>query len=35
MLMKPEFSGWILKKVLISNFMKIHPVGTELFHVDG
>jgi hypothetical protein len=23
------------RKMLISNFMEIHPVGAELFHVDG
>jgi len=32
--MKFEFSDRFLK-TLISNLMKIHPVGAELFHVDG
>jgi hypothetical protein len=31
--MKLEFSEQIfLKNIEISNFMKIHPVGAELFH---
>jgi len=33
--MKLEFSRQILKNTDISNFMKIHPVGTELFLADG
>ena len=34
-LMKLEFSQQIFKKnTQISNFMKICPVGAELFHVD-
>jgi hypothetical protein len=31
--MKLEFSRQFFEKY--SNFVKIHPVGTELFHVDG
>jgi len=31
--MKLEFSRQIFEKY--SNFMKIHSVGVELFHVDG
>ena len=27
--------GYLKKKLKISNFMKIHPVGAELFHADG
>ena len=23
------------QKILLSNFMKSHPVGAKLFHVDG
>jgi len=35
-LMKLEFFRQIFKKIpQISNFMKIHPVGAELFHADG
>jgi len=35
-LMTLEFSQHIFKKnTKISNFMKIHPVGPELFHADG
>jgi hypothetical protein len=35
-LMKPEFSRQIFgKNAQLSNFMKIRPVGAELFHVDG
>jgi len=32
-----EFSRQIFreKNIQISNFMKIRPVGAELFHVDG
>ena len=33
-LMKTEVSRQILKNTQISNFMNIHPQGTELFHVD-
>jgi len=33
--MKVEFSRPIFENPLISNFMKIHPVGAELFHEDG
>jgi hypothetical protein len=33
--MKIEFSGRILENTPISNFMKIRPVGAELFHADG
>jgi hypothetical protein len=25
----------VLKNIQILNFMKIHPVGAELFHADG
>ena len=35
-LMKLEFSRHIFEKnIQISNFMKICPVGAELFHADG
>jgi hypothetical protein len=34
--MKIEFSRQIFEKFSkISNFMKIRPVGAELFHVNG
>jgi hypothetical protein len=33
--MELEFSRDIKKNTQISNFMKIRPVGTELFHADG
>jgi len=33
-LMKPEFSRRVLKTSRILNFMKIRPVGVELFHAD-
>jgi len=34
--MKPEFSQQILEKnPQMSNFMKIRPVGAELFRADG
>jgi len=34
--MKSEFSSHFLKKnAHISNFMRLCPVGTELFHWDG
>jgi hypothetical protein len=33
--MKLELSGQIFDKSQISNFMKIHPMGAELFQVDG
>jgi hypothetical protein len=32
--MKFEFSRQIFEKSSVSNFMKIHPVGAELFHAD-
>ena len=32
--MKPEFFRFTFEKTQISNFMKIHPVGAELFHAD-
>jgi len=32
--MKLEFSQQILEKTQTPNFMKIRPVGAELFHVD-
>jgi hypothetical protein len=33
--MKLEFSLWNFeKKIQIPNFMKIHPMGAELFYVD-
>ena len=34
--MKLEFYRQIFeKKNLISDFVKVHPVGVELFHADG
>ena len=33
MIIKLEYSGYIFKKS--SNFMKIRPVGAELFHANG
>jgi hypothetical protein len=30
-----NFLDRFLKNPPISNFMKIHPVGAELFHADG
>ena len=30
-----DFSQQIFKNTQILNFIKIHPVGAELFHVDG
>jgi len=33
--MKLEFSQKIFKKTEISIFMRIHPLGAELSHVDG
>jgi len=33
-LIKLEFPQHILKNTHMSNFMKIQPVGGELFHVD-
>ena len=33
-LMKLEFSRQFSKNTEISNFMKIRPVGAELFHAD-
>ena len=33
-LMKLEFSRRVLKTTRILNFMKIRPVGVELFHAD-
>jgi hypothetical protein len=32
--MKLEFSRQILKNIQISNFIKIRPVGAELFYTD-
>jgi hypothetical protein len=32
--MKLEFSRQIFKKSQTSNFIKIRPVGAELFHAD-
>ena len=32
--MKLEFSGQIFEKAQIPNFMKVRPVGADLFHVD-
>jgi len=32
--MKLEYSGQIFEKILIQNFMKICPVGPELFQAD-
>ena len=34
-LMKFNFLDRLSKNNQISNFMKIHPVGTELLHADG
>jgi hypothetical protein len=34
-LMKLEFSRQILENTKIPNFMKIRPVGSELFDADG
>ena len=34
-LTKLEFSRQILKNTHISSFIKIRPVGSELFHVNG
>ena len=34
-LIKLEFPGQIKKNIQLSNFMKIRPVGGELFHADG
>jgi hypothetical protein len=31
----PEFPRQIFEKYSLSNFTKIRPVGTELFHTDG
>ena len=33
--MKLESSRYISKYIQMSNFMKIRPVGAELFHADG
>jgi len=33
--MKHEFSRQIFEKYLHISFMKIRPVGAEVFHVDG
>jgi hypothetical protein len=33
--MKLKFSGQIFKEIFKWNFMKIRPVGAELFHADG
>jgi hypothetical protein len=33
--MKLEFYRQIFENTNISNFMKIRPLGTELFHADG
>ena len=33
--MEVEFSRQILRKILVSNFMKIRPGRAELFHADG
>jgi hypothetical protein len=33
--MKLEFSRQIFENTQISNCMKIHPMGAELFHADG
>jgi hypothetical protein len=33
--MKLEFLGRFSKNTQISNFIKIRPVGAELFHADG
>jgi len=33
--MKLEFSRQVSKNTQMSNFMKMRPVGAELFHADG
>jgi len=33
--MKLQFSPQFKKNIQTSNFMKIHPVGAEVFHADG
>jgi hypothetical protein len=33
--MKLEFLNWFSKNIQIWNFIKIRPVGTELFDADG
>jgi hypothetical protein len=33
--MKLNFLGRFSKKIQISNFMKIRPVGAEFFHANG
>ena len=33
--MEPEFSRHLLKNIQISNYMKIHRAGAELFRADG
>jgi len=34
-LIKPVFPRHILEKTININFMKIRPVGAEVFHADG
>ena len=34
-LIKLDFSDTFSKTTQISNFIKIHPVGAQFFHVDG
>ena len=31
----PVYRGSVLGRFYLSNFMKIRPVGAELFHADG
>jgi len=33
--MKPEFSKQIYENPQISTFMKIHTVGSKMYHADG
>jgi hypothetical protein len=33
--MKPDFTGGFSENTQITNLIKSHPVGAELFYVDG